>query len=280
MHISHLPRFLCPHHVCLFVLVLISGCSTTHAPAPIAYPQTAPEDVPVFSQQTAEQGIQKSTLTPITSLSSPPARPQAGLCASSAIESSADDGVMIQGKAYVRRTLPEIYRDLTTPEITGPRHMTNDFVMDAFVETPLETSYTLHVKMRYILSIEFDLEWRIEPVFDNGKHVGYVAQTHKTAGTRYITEITNRIHAIETEPGLFEIEMTSFNRASMNKEEEAKAYVVGLFDYWAQSCHHAYGATDDAGEISKPDIGSKETDHAVSDESDASDMKESFDHVL
>ncbi len=246
MYDRKMPRII--RHAVAFcgILGLCSGCGTTQPPAPIAFPQTVPDDVPEVSQEIASQGIQRASLSRITTLPDLTEKPAQDACAVSVVESNTDDGVMIQGKAYIRRTLPELYRDLTTAEVVGPRHITNDFVRDNFVETPLSTSYTLHVKARYILAIEFDLEWRVEPVFDSGKHVGYVAQTHKTSGTKYLTEITNHLQILETEPGLFEVEITSFNRATMNKEAESKAYVVGLFDYWAEACHHAYAPSDEA----------------------------------
>ena len=240
MQVFPMPRLLPLLGVWLFAVILISGCAKPHTATPIAYPQTAPDDIPVIPREIADQGIQRSTLSPITTISTLPAIPEENACATSVIESTAEDGVLIQGIAYLRSSLPELYRDMTTAEVIGPRHMTNDIVQDAVVETPLETSFTLHVKVKYILTVDFDLEWRIFPVFDDGKHVGYVAEAHKTSGTRYITEITNHVQVLEVEPGLFKLEITSFNRATMDKEEEAKGYVTGLFEYWTNACHSSY----------------------------------------
>lgn len=274
MQVFPKPRILPILGVWIFAVILISGCATSHTATPIEYPQTAPSDIPTISPEIANQGIQRSALSPLTTLTQSPELPGEDVCATSVIESNAGDGVLVQGIAYIRSSLPELYRDMTTAEVIGPRHMTNDIVQDLFEETPLLTSFTLHVKVKYILTVEFDLEWRIEPVFEDGKHVGYVAEAHKTSGTRYISEITNHVQVLEVEPSLFKLEITSFNRATMDKEEEAKGYVTGLFDYWTNACHHSYAPNVDA-TTQDAENSSAPTPQTASDSSDSANPQAS-----
>ncbi len=228
--------------------LFVVGCATAPAPQPIDITaiRTEAVEVPEIDPAIANAGIQRSSLQNITTLVQWPAKPTEDQCAASVIETSEEDGVLIEGRAYIRRSLDELYGDLITPEIIGPRHMTQDFVQDLFEETPLKTSFTLHVQMKYILTIQFDLAWTVEPVFENGKRVGYYATAEKTEGTRYIKQISNRLTILEEEPGLLSVEISSANHASMNKVDESKGYVVGLFDFWSNVCHAAQNATTPA----------------------------------
>ena len=218
--------------------VLSAGCATT---SPVVVPveslRTEPVVVPATTSETAEAGIQKSSLSSFTTLVQWPDRPPENDCASFVVKNEVNDGVLIEGRAYVRRTLDDIYGDIITPDIIGPVHMTREITRDAFEETPLKTTFVLHSRIKYIITLDLDLTWTIEPVFENGKRVGYYATAEKTGGTGQIKQISNKLQILEIEPGLVSAEISSFNKAIMNKTEESKAYVTMLFDVWSNICH-------------------------------------------
>ncbi len=216
------------------------GCATTQAPViPIESLRTEPIEVPEIDPEIANSGIQKSTLTTLTTNIEWPAMPGVDECATNIVTSAADDGVLVQGRAYVRRSLDDIYGDLITPLIIGPVHMTTDIVMKSIEETPLKTTFVLQNTIKYIMTIDLELTWTIEPVFENGRRVGYYGTAEKTDGSWQIKQISNKLQILEVEPGIVSVEITSFNRAAMNKEEESKTYVTKLFDFWTNVCHLA-----------------------------------------
>jgi len=247
------------------------GCATTQTPViPIESLRAEPIEVPEIDPEIANRGIQKSTLTTLTTGIDWPSMPGAEDCATNIVTSAVDDGVLVQGRAYVKRSLDDIYGDLITPLIIGPVHMTTDIELRSLEETPLKTTFVLQNTIKYIMTVDLELTWTIEPVFENGRRVGYYGTAEKTNGSWQIKQISNKLQILEIEPGLVSVEITSFNRAAMDKEEESKTYVTKLFDFWSKACHMPQNAsaTGDAAEAATDSVEPTETaaEQAPSDE--------------
>ena len=125
-----------------------------------------------------------------------------------------------------------MYGDFVEPQIIGPVHLTKDIKLDHFVESETATTYVMHVKMRYIMSIEFDLSARVTPLMSEGRRTGWVYQSQKTSGTRFIEKISDRIVVRALEGDWFSVEFQSLNRATMDKEAEARGHLESLFGHW------------------------------------------------
>ena len=163
----------------------------------------------------------------------PKAPEWSGNAASYLMASGTDaQGVWVEGKGYFRGTLDEVYGDFVEPQIIGPVHLTKDIKLDHFVESETATTYVMHVKMRYIMSIEFDLSARVTPLMSEGRRTGWVYQSQKTAGTRFIEKISDRIVVRALEGDWFSVEFQSLNRATMDKEAEARGHLESLFGHW------------------------------------------------
>ncbi len=144
-----------------------------------------------------------------------------------------DEGVWVEGTGVFAGTLAQVYGDLADPLVIGPVHMTKNISADNFQTEQSRTTYVMHVKMRYILSIEFDLSARIEPFFDGGGHqIGWTYLSEKTAGSRFLTKVTTKLTIEAIGPNAFRVDFRSENVASMNKEAEARKHLETLFDYW------------------------------------------------
>ena len=219
---------------------ILAGCATTQnaepkttaASAAVPAPQTTESTTP----KTIAPHLQISDIQPIADRVEWPAAPAAETAVpASNIQSGIADNVWVEGKGFFRGTLQDVYNDLTDVMVIGPTHMTQNIERDEFVQTDALTSYVMHVKMKYILSVEFDLTAKLEPVFDGETQVGWFYQSDKTAGTRFIQMISDTIIIRQIENGWFSVEMRSLNQATQDKEKEARAHVETLFSYWQEA---------------------------------------------
>ncbi|MBQ9817659.1 MAG: hypothetical protein IJM59_09415 [Proteobacteria bacterium] len=220
---------------------ILAGCATTQNAEPkttitsAAVPATQTTTEPATTQ-TAVPHLQISDFQPIANRVEWPAAPAPETTVpTSNIQSGVADNVWVEGKGFFRGTLQDVYNDLTDVMVIGPTHMTQNIERDEFVQTDALTSYVMHVKMKYILSVEFDLTAKLEPVFDGETQVGWFYQSDKTAGTRFIQMISDSIIIRQIENGWFSVEMRSLNQATQDKEKEARAHVETLFSYWQEA---------------------------------------------
>ncbi|MBR4984845.1 MAG: hypothetical protein IKY83_03765 [Proteobacteria bacterium] len=149
------------------------------------------------------------------------------------IQSGTDDGVWVEGKGYFKGSLDDVYADLTDVSIMGPNHLTEDIVRDAFVETPNQTTYVMHIKMKYVLSISFDLGATIDTLYEGQDRAGYLFHNEKIDGTSFIKMISTTIVVKELPDHMFSVEMLSINKATQDKEDECRRFIQNLFGYWA-----------------------------------------------
>lgn len=224
---------------------LVAGCATT---SNVHTGDVTSGAVPVISQPMAAQGDsvqgdetplktpQMSQIQPFADrVSWPEFNPETATEPVYEIKSGVGDNVWIEGKGYFRGSLEDVYRDLTDAMVIGPTHMTQDIVRDEFVETPDLTSYVMHVKMKYIFSIKFDLSAALQPIYSGNEQGGWLYHSKKTAGTTFIQMINDTIVIEALENGWFKVEMQSLNEATKNKEDEARGHVEALFGYWAEA---------------------------------------------
>ena len=143
--------------------------------------------------------------------------------------------VWVEGKGFFKGTLQEVYQDLIDPMIVGPIHMTKDIVQDDLVQTDLLTTYVMHVKVKYILTVEFDLTASLEPLYDGDKQTGWIYQNEKTSGSSLLSVISTYILIREQDNGWFSVEFLSLNKAAQNKESESRGHLEALFSYWEKA---------------------------------------------
>ena len=214
----------------LFAAILASGCASTQN---VNGGKISSSTLPSIASHTDAENprIFLSTLSPFAQRVTWPENQDVAYH----IESGTDDGVWVEGKGYFRGSLQDVYRDLIDEKIIGPTHMTQDIVRDQFVETPSRTSFVMHVKMKYILTIEFDLSAEIMPIFEDNTQVGWIYHSQKTAGSRFIHMIDDTLVIRQIDENRFSVELQSLNRASQDKEKEARGHVETLFDTWSKA---------------------------------------------
>ena len=204
-----------------------AGCATTQPAQPA---HTIPVIAQDATQQTPPQPKSAASVAPIlkhvssvTSLNTPPT-----------IASGTDDeGVWVEGSGVFSGSLADVYDDLIDPLVIGPVHMTKNITMSDLQASETRTTYVMHVKMRYIVSVEFDLAALIEPFFDeNGEQIGWTYVSEKIAGSRFLSKVSTFLIIRKTENDAFQVDFRSENVATMDKESEARRHLETLFDYW------------------------------------------------
>ena len=144
-----------------------------------------------------------------------------------------DEGVWVEGSGVFSGSLADVYDDLIDPLVIGPVHMTKNITMSDLQASETRTTYVMHVKMRYIVSVEFDLAALIEPFFDeNGEQIGWTYVSEKIAGSRFLSKVSTFLIIRKTENDAFQVDFRSENVATMDKESEARRHLETLFDYW------------------------------------------------
>ncbi len=222
----------------LAIVLMFTGCATTKtdtgSPA-ISVPQIQSESQ---EQDVSEppKGIQMSSTQPFANRVEWPQVPEnVDKSAAFNITSGTGDDVWVEGKGYFYGSLEDVYLDLTNEQIIGPTHMTRDIERAEFTQTELKTSYVMHIKMKYVLPIKFDLTATLEPVFENGELAGYLYHSEKTAGTTFIKVISDTLLVKKLDNNMFSAEFLSVNKATQDREEEARGHAETLFSYWDEA---------------------------------------------
>lgn len=233
----------------LAIVLMFTGCATTKtdtASPAISVPQAQPE----IQEQTVSEppkGIQMSFTQPFANRVEWPKMPEnADNSASFNITSGTGDDVWVEGKGYFHGTLDDVYQDLTNEQIIGPTHMTRDIERAEFTQTELKTSYVMHIKMKYVLPIKFDLTATLEPIFENGELAGYLYHSEKTAGTTFIKVISDTLLVKKLDNNMFSAEFLSVNKATQDREEEARGHAETLFSYWDEAGKNRYSQSNAA----------------------------------
>ncbi|MBO4349926.1 MAG: hypothetical protein J6A01_03145 [Proteobacteria bacterium] len=231
----HTPKLL------LIPLALLTGCATTSQQ--VAKP-TIIVETPVQTQQTDEQGqepsqpkgLQIANVQPIANRVEWPEMPtDPAVTSNYRIESGVEDMVWVEGKGYFKGSLQEVYDDLTNPMVIGPIHMTKDIVQDQLEKSDQLTTYVMHVKVKYILTVEFDLSATLEPLYEGDTQVGWIYQNEKSSGSSLLSVISTYLVVKALDNGWFSVEFLSLNKAAQNKESESRGHLETLFSYWEEA---------------------------------------------
>lgn len=216
---------------------LATACATT-TPAPnpaVAIQPQAPQNEAAESTETQPEtppGLTFNDLQPFANRVAWPDMPTDQTPVYN-IESGIDDGVWVEGKGYFKGSLDNLYADLTDAMVVGPNHLTEDIVRDDFVETPNQTTYVMHIKMKYVMSIKFDLGATLDTLYEGQNRAGYLFHDEKIDGTSFIKMISTTIVVKALPDNMFSVEIQSLNKAAQDKEDEARKYIQTLFGYWA-----------------------------------------------
>lgn len=142
--------------------------------------------------------------------------------------SGSDDGVWVEAKGYILKPIQEVIARFKMVDIVAPSHMTKNYALENFTESPSGISFDIRVLVKFILNVEFVLSWSITP-FNDGDGVAYDIKAYKSSGTSYIQEITHHFILRALKENVTSIELRSTTKAAMDKEKEARQYVDELF---------------------------------------------------
>ena len=215
--------------------MFLTGCATTQSSTRVS--STPPIQQPASTSGTTDLLKRMADVQEFTHVAWPTKPDLQGNRCDSVIESGInDEGVWVEGRGYFKGSLDKVYDDFMDPNVMGPTYMTKDIVVDHVEKSPVLSTYTMHIKMRYIMSVEFDLGVSIDGLYDGeGNRVGLLYRSWKTDGTRFITRIDEAIVIRQLEDGWFSAEFQSLNVATMNKEEETRKHLESLFAHWNET---------------------------------------------
>ena len=221
----------------IFIPCLLSACATTQNTGTTQNQVNSPVLVEKQNAQPSSESmlLHESDLQPFANRIQWPEKPVSDDAQPAyVIESGVEEGVWLEGKGYFKGSLPDILKTLTNPKIMGPTYLTDDIVVDEYRESDVLTTFVMHVKMRYIMTVEFDLSVSIEAIYDAEDNiVGYRYHSSKQSGTKFITRIEENIIAKKLDDTWFSVEAQSINEATMNKEKETRKHLETLFGYWS-----------------------------------------------
>lgn len=224
-------------YIFIIISLLSSACATTKTSEPTQV-QTAATVQPESTgtqQSSGSMLVHESDLKPFADRIQWPEKPVSDDAQPAyVIESGVDEGVWLEGKGYFKGTVEDIFKTFINSEIMGPTYMTKDVVVDEYKESEVLTTYVMHVKLRYIVSVEFDVSVFIDAIYDSEDNIiGYRYSSSKKSGTKFITRIEETIVAKKVDDNWFSVEAKSLNVATMNKEEETRKHLETLFGYWS-----------------------------------------------
>ncbi|MFA5623955.1 MAG: hypothetical protein WC966_02710 [Bradymonadales bacterium] len=209
----------------LSLAIFSVACTTTHTPPPS-----------VATHKNMEKGADKSgeaelhePISIATHCHWPELLPNGEFPQVLSVVSGTDDGVWAEAKGYLFMPLEDVVARFKIADVVAPVHMTDNYTLENYRESDGVTEFDLRLVVKYILSVEFVLTWSIEPFKENG-NPAYEIIAYKSSGTKHISEISHHILLRKLEDNLSSIELRSVTRAAMDKEEESREYVEGLFE--------------------------------------------------
>ena len=144
-------------------------------------------------------------------------------------EGDTADLVWAESKGYINAGMKEIYAALMDGDVIAPLHMSNKYTISDLTETPELTSFKLATSFRFVVMIDLEFTWNIQPVRANDEVVGYDIVVEKTGGSKYLYRMVHHITFRKMSSQMSKFEMRSDVQAAMNKEEETVTYVRDLY---------------------------------------------------
>ncbi len=137
--------------------------------------------------------------------------------------------IWVHGMAYVHAPLTAVISALLTPAVVVDRRKVQMWTVDLNDEPMYEHSYLIHNTAHDILTVQFDLAWRLAVVTgtDTAPQV-FVAVYQKTYGTSFITLLAGSVVATAINPGVTQLDMVRQLDAQGSGADDLQQYLMDL----------------------------------------------------
>lgn len=136
-----------------------------------------------------------------------------------------------QGRGYVHAPVARVYEALRDPEVTTDRRRVSSYSVTLDSEPEYPFSYRVHNVVRDIVTIEFDMSWRLGPSDASESAPSAVSAVYqKTFGSSFIDVLRGDIVARRVDDGTTDIEMVRHIRSSGAGGPEAELYLRDVYN--------------------------------------------------
>lgn len=135
------------------------------------------------------------------------------------------------GRAYIHAPLSEVYNCLQVPEVVVDRRAVDRWSVTLDTEPEYDHSFQTHNSVDDVITVEFDINWRLGVVEGTNDEPRVVAGTfQKTFGTTFISLMRGSVVARQIEPDVTELELVEHIDAATGGSDPIAQFLRDLFD--------------------------------------------------
>jgi len=136
----------------------------------------------------------------------------------------------VHARGYVHAPLADVFAAMRTPEACVDRNQVDRWTVTPDVEPEYDYSFRIHNEVDDIITVEFDITWRLGRVEGTEAAPTLVAGTwQKTWGTTFISLLRGSIVGRRVTDDVSEVEIVEHIRAATGGVDPAEAYVRDLY---------------------------------------------------
>lgn len=136
-----------------------------------------------------------------------------------------------QGHGYIHAPLERVYEALRDPEVTTDRRRVSSFTVTLNTEPEYPFSYRVHNVVHELVTIEFDMSWRLGPNESmEAAPTAVSAVYQKTFGSSFIDILRGNVLARRVDDSTTEIEMVRHILSSGAGGPEAEIYLRDMYN--------------------------------------------------
>ena len=135
----------------------------------------------------------------------------------------------VHGRAYVHASLDQVFAAMRDPDVATDRRRVSEYTVARNSEPQYPTSFRVHNVVHDIITLEFDIDWRLGLNETASPRVA-LGRYQKTNGTTFITLLAGSVQARQVEANVTELELVRHIKSSGSGAVDAEQY---LRDYYA-----------------------------------------------
>lgn len=141
------------------------------------------------------------------------------------------DGYFGHGRAYLLADVDTVWAAAATPEACVDRREVDKWDATLGVEPEFDESYTLHLTVNDIITVNFDITWVHErqAADRDDRSTRVVVQSEKSGGSTFVGNLRGSLVLEQVEPGVTSLEFVQIGTSSQRDFETSVAFVVDYF---------------------------------------------------